>query len=787
MATPDLGSTQYYKTNTNGVSGVTQVPYGGNAPYGYTPIGVDEYKAGLQAVLANPNQGNANTGNIADPVLAQKYLNELNSQTGTAAPNYRDPSFSQFNPQGQPTEANFTSQAKSVSEANKAAITKLQGAGLPLQTTTGQPNPAFGAVGTPPAPTASNGIAGTNAASTGQQAYSAATNPSQGLSMPTGVPTVFDPITGKQVSPSEAGLNAAKATGKAPQEAGVARAAVSGLTPSSPIVPDTKALEAQLAQDPGYQQLLADRAEYNNAVNQQGSLLTEYQNMINQAGIPALQTQLLNAKNIIDGTEQNIRDEISKAGGYGTESQVLALASARNKVLIQNYNNLQQTLSNAQNNVNTMIGLAKEDRANALNSIVQKLNIDEQMNSYRDKMTNAAKEGYANIVNAVGYGGLLATLHSDPNAISLAEKTLGLQPGGLEGLVQTQQNQANLATIKASGATTPFINKGGEIQNAATGQGYTTEADFLQKTGMSLADAQSKGLISNLQSPTTISQIQQMAKDYPDAGITAQDSLEQATAKLKASAIYRKQTYIAPSASQLSAGLMQGLTTAKGMGIIAGVQVPAAIANDVEDVLSGRNTLYNIRQTMGRTNAAAAYMSQMRSSIKAVDPKFDFIASDAGGKFVSSTYYQKSAAAINSVLPNIDKVVQLSDEVNRTGIASVDKLLQAGQIQIGNQKVANFHEAQKLISDEIGLALGQGTVSDMKLQLGFDVTDPSLSSEVFASNMGIIKTFIENRLQGLNEQRYSSPVTGGGGLTNGIGATNIGGNDYQSYLNAIGQ
>jgi hypothetical protein len=183
------------------------------------------------------------------------------------------------------------------------------------------------------------------------------------------------------------------------------------------------------------------------------------------------------------------------------------------------------------------------------------------------------------------------------------------------------------------------------------------------------------------------------------------------------------------------------------------------IANDVKAVLEGRNTLYNIRQTMGRSNSSAAYMQKVRDAINKIDPNFDYVASDAGGKAVSSSYYQKAIGSINSVLPNIDKIVQLSDQVKRLGVKGVDSLLQKGAIQLGNKKVSNFHEAQKLIADEIGVALGAGTVSDMKLQLGFDVTDPSVKPEVFASNMAIVKEFIQNRKKGLEELRYKSATT----------------------------
>ncbi len=224
------------------------------------------------------------------------------------------------------------------------------------------------------------------------------------------------------------------------------------------------------------------------------------------------------------------------------------------------------------------------------------------------------------------------------------------------------------------------------------------------------------------------------------------------------------------TAKSTAAGKAAG-TPSSGSGGSGGSGGTAAttgiVQTDAQAVLEGRNTLYNIRQTMGRSNSAAAYMQNLRSLITAQDPNFDFVASDAGGKSVSTSYVQKATAAIDTVLPNIAKVVDLSNQVNRVGVTGVDKLLQAGAVTINNQKVANFHEAQKLIADEIGIALGAGTVSDMKLQLGFDITDPSVSPEVFASNMGLVQTFLQNRQAGLNDLRYKSSTTGDGSSTVG--------------------
>lgn len=297
---------------------------------------------------------------------------------------------------------------------------------------------------------------------------------------------------------SAQGFQAATASGtKPPQDAGAAKTAVSSFTPTAP--PDTSHIDTALSADPGYQQLLQDQATYNSTANQQQTLLSQYQQMSQAAGIPALQQQLLDTNKIINGTEDDIRKEVQASGGFATDSQVLALASARNKTLIQNANNLQATLTAAQNNVSTMIGLADKDQSNALDKIKTKLQIDQQVIDNTNKMTAAAQEGYNTVIKAAGYQGLLQSLNGDPNAIALAEKTLGLQPGGLQSLVNVQQAQTNQATAQSAGVSTQFANQNGTFFNAKTGQAYSNPQDFFKAAGVtSFPDAYSKGLVTDI-------------------------------------------------------------------------------------------------------------------------------------------------------------------------------------------------------------------------------------------------------------------------------------------------
>jgi hypothetical protein len=343
-------------------------------------------------------------------------------------------------------------------------------------------------------------------------------------------------------------------------------------------------------------------------------------------------------------------------------------------------------------------------------------------------------------------------IRADAMQLAIADQKTALEE-------KKTKEKDNLNTALVAGIQTKFVNKNGEFFNTANGEAYSTPQDFFKAAGVtSFEQAYQQGLVTDLNNAKMqdINTIQQIIAKYSDSGVTVRDTIDQAKAKLAKTPSYIKDNYIAPSPNYITPS---NVSTVGGNGVlIGGIKIDPKIAGDVGDVLSGRNTLYNIRQTMGRTNAAAAYMERMRNAIRSVDPNFDFVASDAGAKFVSSTFYQKAVSAITSVMPNIDTVVKLSNQVSRIGVKGVDALLQKGAIQIGNTKVANFHEAQKLIADEIGLALGQGTVSDMKLQLGFDVTDPSVTPEVFASNMAVVKEFITNRKNALEDQRYSSSV-----------------------------
>ena len=147
-----------------------------------------------------------------------------------------------------------------------------------------------------------------------------------------------------------------------------------------------------------------------------------------------MNTELMNMKNVIEGTEDDIRTEITKAGGFGTESQVMALTNARNKTLIKNYNNLLQTKQQAEQYVSTLMGLEQADRQAASDKLDKQLNLTFQLADYQQKMQTNAQNVLNNIVNQVGYTGLAQMTQGNPYYTSLVENTLGLGVGGLNQL-----------------------------------------------------------------------------------------------------------------------------------------------------------------------------------------------------------------------------------------------------------------------------------------------------------------------------------------------------------------
>ena len=197
--------------------------------------------------------------------------------------------------------------------------------------------------------------------------------------------------------------------------------------------------------DPFVAGLVKTFQDYISPQNQRSSLADTYKTMLKDTGIQDIDTELLDMKNVIEGSEEDLRTEITKAGGFATESQVQALTNARNKQLIKNYNTLLDTRNAKEKYLQTAIGLEAQDRQSADQRFESAFNMGTQLATLHQQMNNNARSQMQWLTTNMGFDGLYDATGGDPYTMSLVEQTLGLPQGGL----LSAANQAQLAKIQA--------------------------------------------------------------------------------------------------------------------------------------------------------------------------------------------------------------------------------------------------------------------------------------------------------------------------------------------------
>lgn len=168
------------------------------------------------------------------------------------------------------------------------------------------------------------------------------------------------------------------------------------------------------------------------------SLQQEYNDLSSQYNLPGLNSQLMNMQNIMNGTTDDIRQEITAAGGTATESQVQAMSAARNNVIMKQYNSLATQYQAAQTNVQNLMQYASTDQQTALQKQQITASITESMQSIEAQMVQMgmtmqknASDNLNKVVTNIGYNGLAQQAQGDPQVLSYYEQMLGLAQGSL--------------------------------------------------------------------------------------------------------------------------------------------------------------------------------------------------------------------------------------------------------------------------------------------------------------------------------------------------------------------
>ena len=224
----------------------------------------------------------------------------------------------------------------------------------------------------------------------------------------------------------------------APGSAGQAGAQIQATTPTPEIPPSP--IAGIMETDTNFDSILTEMDKWFSPPQQKQSLLQEYQSMSKALGIEDINEELIDAKRIIEGTEDDIRSEVTAAGGFATDSQVLAMANARNKSLVKNYNYLLESRDNAMQQLDTMMDLSIQDRQMAVDEFDRKLGFAFKVAEFQERATTNARNQFKYLIDS-GFG---SALLQSPYETQLAEKTLGLPSGGLSNIVSQQQEATGI-------------------------------------------------------------------------------------------------------------------------------------------------------------------------------------------------------------------------------------------------------------------------------------------------------------------------------------------------------
>lgn len=149
----------------------------------------------------------------------------------------------------------------------------------------------------------------------------------------------------------------------------------------------------------------------------------------------------MNIQNIMSGTEQDIRDEVTKANGFATNSQVLAMSIGRNASLLKQATLLQNQMSLQQDLISNDTQMLASDKADAASQLSTRMGLLTYIQTNQNNQLNAYKDSIKTMINTPG--GLTA-LAADPAAAKRAEDIYGWASGTVANMSKEATIQTNL-------------------------------------------------------------------------------------------------------------------------------------------------------------------------------------------------------------------------------------------------------------------------------------------------------------------------------------------------------
>ncbi len=136
-----------------------------------------------------------------------------------------------------------------------------------------------------------------------------------------------------------------------------------------------------------------------------------------------------------------------------------------------------------------------------------------------------------------------------------------------------------------------------------------------------------------------------------------------------------------------------------------------------------------------------------------LNPEWTPAAAELGYQFARTPQVRRQVAAMDNVRIALPNLLRASDEAARTNVPLLNKVLLPAGYNLGDKSYANLKAATTAFADELSLALGTGTASDLKTKMGVDLTDPNLSPAALSEMMRkTVIPFAHSRKQSLLNQ-----------------------------------
>lgn len=483
--------------------------------------------------------------------------------------------------------------------------------------------------------------------------------------------------------------------------------------------------------DPIMNQYISSALDSMNEITNKGATVNSIkENFTDQ--LNNLDVQEMNLNNIMNGTDDDIRSEISKAGGFATESQVQAIASGRNKDLLKQYNSLEMTKTSLTNEMNAQVGLAQDDLQFA-----------------EDKYNNATKAEttYASI--------------KQNNQTQVWDQVTKF------GFAQFADNLSpyEKRTVAASMGWPADIWDNPPVTAADISRARAVKTNLPISSGGSSGTTSSGSLdASTYAAPISIGTSAKPTNPPPNtdpAGGVGSVSSDGQYIYAKTGNSYGWQAVAAPSTGAKGTKNMSVLEAAT-QSVLKGLSVPSQYPGQ------GKNSL----------------RAQVQSAVLATNPNFDFEKAEQGYAFGKAQKTQQTLSTLSYTIDTLDALKPLSENVDRGSITFGNKAGQWLKYSGSDKNTVAFITKVNGGIDDVAAALGGGVSTDAKIEIAKSILDPTLSKDAFDTQINTNLSTINSRMGAIKAQTGRAVEINGNYYD--VGSTITNGNGEQATVNSDG-